>query len=96
MSDADPSPQQQAFAKRLQAARRVRGFSQTRMAELLGVSLPRYHAWETGHAAPNKFELYAGLRQQLHVTVDWLFFGDTSAILADQAQKLEAAVRAAA
>lgn len=77
---------------RLAAARKLHRASQSHLAALLGISLQRYTAWEHAHAMPNSIELYLGLCRCLGVTVDWLFFGDTTALPVDKAEKLEAAL----
>ncbi|MFO1037939.1 MAG: helix-turn-helix domain-containing protein [Geminicoccaceae bacterium] len=81
-----------SFGMRLAAARKARGFSQTHLAALVGVSLPRYHAWERDNSTPNNIAIYRELCRQLDVTVDWLFFGDTKALSPETAEKLTRAL----
>lgn len=90
MTNTRPSPELAAFGARLAAARKVQGLSQTELAALIGVSLPRYHAWEHAIALPNRIELYGRLCQHLAVTVDWLFFGNSAALPRGLKQRLDA------
>jgi len=77
------------FGVRLAAARKLRRLSQTELAGLLGVSLPRYHAWEHNNATPNNIALYGKLCSQLDVTVNWLFFGEDSVLSPETRNGLE-------
>ena len=86
----DRSPEQRAFAARLAAARKVHGLTQTDLAALLGVSLPRYHSCESATASPNRIELYRKVCLHLHVTMDWLFFGSRAGLSVEMAEKLYA------
>lgn len=83
MAQRAPSSDRDAFASRLRAARQARGYSQTQLAALIGVSLPRYHAWERASATPSRINLYRNLCRHLDVTVDWLFFGDVTGLSAE-------------
>lgn len=88
MAEYTPSHEHLAFAMRLRAARKLQGLTQTELAKLLGVSLPRYHAWEKSIATPNSLALYHELCRNLNVTMDWLFFGDTRGLDFDISEKL--------
>ncbi len=85
-------PDTHSFGMRLAAARKAKGFSQTHLAALLGVSLPRYHAWERDNSTPNSIAIYRELCRQLEVTVDWLFFGDMRGLSAETAAKVQRAL----
>ena len=39
--------------EKIKAARKAKGLSQRKVAELLGVSQPVYHAWEHGDGVPS-------------------------------------------
>ena len=73
-----PSPDRDAFALRLAAARKIRGYRQAELADLIGVARPRYHSWENATATPNRIEIYWKLCRCLDVTVEWLFFGNVT------------------
>lgn len=60
-----------AFVERLRTFRRDRGLSQTRLAELLGVSPRVYHRWESGSATP-RFDTVVKLSEILEVSLDEL------------------------
>jgi transcriptional regulator with XRE-family HTH domain len=77
-----------SFGRRLAAARKVRGLTQTHLSALLGVSLPRYHAWERDNSTPNSIAIYRDICLQLDVTVDWLFFGDPKSLSIESYTKI--------
>jgi transcriptional regulator with XRE-family HTH domain len=63
------------FGQRLYAARQQMGFSQTQMAEALGITQPSYADWERSTTALRPEHL-SQLATVLHVSVDYLLGHD--------------------
>lgn len=59
------------FADKLRALRQTRGLTQSRLAELLGVSPRVYNRWETGAAAP-RLDTVVKVADILEVSLDEL------------------------
>jgi transcriptional regulator with XRE-family HTH domain len=66
-----PKSSRSAFGQRLYNARQQMGYSQTHMAELLGVTQPSYAAWERCTTALRPEHL-SKLATVLNVSVDYL------------------------
>jgi len=66
-----PKSSRSAFGQRLYNARQQMGYSQTQMAELLGVSQPSYADWERSTTALRP-EHFSRLATVLNVSVDYL------------------------
>lgn len=60
-----------SLPERLKEMREARGLTQTRVAELLGVSLRVYHRWESGNAMPH-FDTVVKIADVLQVSLDEL------------------------
>lgn len=68
-----------AIGKRVAERRRIKGLTQARLAELMGVSVNSVKAWEQGRANPYlRFPL---LTSVLGCSPDWLYSGKTSSLL---------------
>lgn len=63
--------QMAAFAERLKQIRMERKLTQTRIAELLGVSIRVYHRWENGDATPH-LDTLVKIAEVLKVSADEL------------------------
>lgn len=63
--------QMAAFAERLKQIRTERKLTQTRIAELLGVSIRVYHRWENGDATPH-LDTLVKIAEVLKVSADEL------------------------
>lgn len=59
------------IGKRIQVSREEMGFSQKRLAEIMGISAARLSMWETGKREPSAESLKM-LSKALHVSVDYL------------------------
>lgn len=59
------------FSGRLREARKLAGLSQQATADLAGISLTQYHAYEHARAEPGA-TIVCNLAQVLNVTCDWL------------------------
>ena len=62
------------FSKRVLQARKVKGMSQEKLAELVGVSRQAVSKWETGEAKPDLEKLIA-ICDVLELSMDYLCFG---------------------
>ena len=59
------------FGERIKMIRKLRGFTRSEFAKLLGVSRPLIAAYETGTREPSLKNLIA-LAQALNINTDWL------------------------
>lgn len=59
------------FSERLREARKAAELSQQATADLAGISLTQYHAYEHANAEPGA-TIVCNLAQVLNVTCDWL------------------------
>ena len=66
-----PSLDMASLPERLKQLREARSLTQTRVAELLGVSLRVYHRWESGRASPH-FDTVVKIADVLQVSLDEL------------------------
>ena len=71
------SSRRSAFGQRLHAARQQMGFSQTQMAEALGITQPSYADWERSTTALRPEHL-SRLATVLHVSVEYLLGHDNA------------------
>lgn len=75
------------FPVRLRQARKAAKLTQENLALELGISKSQISAWENGKETPSWKHL-GPLRDLLHVSIDWLYFGplfgDLSDSIADQ------------
>ena len=63
-----------AFSERVLQARKAKGMSQEKLAELVGVSRQAVSKWETGEAKPDVDKLIA-ICEALELSMDYLCFG---------------------
>lgn len=60
------------LATNIKAAREAKGWTQRKLADLVGVDTLAVSRWERGVATPNRDNLQA-LAEKLDVTVGWLY-----------------------
>lgn len=63
------------FNKRLREMRMKRGFTQQRLADVLGIALRSYQCYETGTRTPN-YDLLILIADTLNVSLDYLLGRD--------------------
>ena len=63
------------FNKRLRQMRMKRGFTQQRLADILGIALRSYQCYETGTRTPN-YDLLINIADTLDVSIDYLMGRD--------------------
>ncbi|MCB2198934.1 helix-turn-helix domain-containing protein [bacterium] len=63
------------LARRLQAARKVKGFTQAQLAELTGLQRHNVKSYETGDSVP-PLGTFVALAEALEVSLWWLAVGD--------------------
>lgn len=64
-------PDLRKLGLRLAAARKIKGYSQTKLAQLVGIKQTTYSAYETGKVEPSITTLY-GLSKELEANIAWL------------------------
>ena len=72
MAVAEEKKMNETVGKRIREARKVRGLSQEKLSELLGVSFQAVSSWETGRFVPDAEHLPA-LAKELDLSLDALF-----------------------
>lgn len=64
-------PELRKIGLRLAAARKIKGYSQTTLANLVGLKQTTYSAYETGKVEPSITTLYS-LAKELDASMAWL------------------------
>lgn len=63
------------FNARLKSARKTKGYTMQRLADVVGISMRGYQYYESGHREPN-FGTLVLLANTLDVSIDWLLGRD--------------------
>ena len=71
------------FGERLRSARRGRALTQAGLARRLGLNPSTIRRYESGTCAPNRLEVFVGLRRELGASLDYLVLGAGSPRLLD-------------
>lgn len=79
------------FAERLSAARKDKGWSQSELARIMGLSPQAVQGWESGRSAPRNAKLFT-LSQHLGVTVESLM-GEDDPVRDEDSAKGQALIR---
>lgn len=75
-----------SFAENLKQVRKDKGLSQEELAEMLSVSRQAVGKWEAGQGYP-EVEKLIELAGKLSLSLDWLFFGESSEKEKDRARQ---------
>ncbi|WP_118138626.1 helix-turn-helix domain-containing protein [Oceanicella sp. SM1341] len=87
MKRSPESHPHQDIGKRLMAVRNHFGLEQSQMATALGVSGSTYNNWETGLSRLS-LDGAKRLREKYSVSLDYIYFGDISALATNLAKVL--------
>ncbi len=75
------------IAKRLKATRKALGINQAELCRRTGIAVNTYNQWERGKGPPALKEAIK-LARACGLTLDWIYFGDISALPHNLAVKI--------